>query len=69
MAAPAIPPGSTFFDVVKRSYTDVPINKEHGNAVSTTEFLEASESLTTLFGTFLLLQLALSIGMIIKSTY
>ncbi|QDS72407.1 hypothetical protein FKW77_008845 [Venturia effusa] len=47
--APAIPPGSTFFDVVKRSYTDVPIDKEHGNAVSTTEFLEASESLTTLF--------------------
>ncbi|RDI80471.1 hypothetical protein Vi05172_g9592 [Venturia inaequalis] len=49
MAAPAIPAGSTFFDGVKRSYTDVPINKEHGNAVSTTEFLEASESLTTLF--------------------
>jgi hypothetical protein len=53
MAAPTIPPGSTFFDMVKKSFTDVPVDKEHGNAVSTSEFLEASESLTTLFGTLL----------------
>jgi len=51
MAVPTIPPGSTFFDMVKKSFTDVPIDKEHGNAVSTSEFLEASESLTALFGT------------------
>jgi hypothetical protein len=53
MAVPTIPPGSTFFDMVKRSYTDVPIDEEHGNAVSTSEFLEASESLTALFGMLL----------------
>jgi hypothetical protein len=57
MAAPAIPPGTTFFDQVKRSYTDVPVDAEHGNAVSTSEFLEASESLTTLFGEFNMLNL------------
>jgi len=49
MAAPTIPPGSTFFDVVKKSYVDVPVDKEHSNAIATSEFLEASESLTTLF--------------------
>ncbi|CAG8961723.1 hypothetical protein HYFRA_00006263 [Hymenoscyphus fraxineus] len=50
MAAPnAYPPGGTFLDTLKKSYVDVPINAEKDNAIGTTEFLEASESLTTLF--------------------
>jgi hypothetical protein len=47
----AYPPGGTFLDTVKKSFTDVPVDKEKDNAVSTSEFLEAAESLTTLFGT------------------
>jgi hypothetical protein len=46
----AYPPGGTFLDTVKRSFTDVPVDKEKDNAVSTSEFLEAAESLTTMFG-------------------
>lgn len=49
MAAQAYPPGGTFFDTAKRSFTSVPINKSKDNAISTSEFLEASESLTGLF--------------------
>ncbi|KAE8389779.1 glycolipid transfer protein domain-containing protein [Aspergillus alliaceus] len=37
----------TWFDSLKRSFADVPINGD--NSISTTEFLEASESLSTLF--------------------
>ncbi|KAI9805085.1 MAG: hypothetical protein M1825_000919 [Sarcosagium campestre] len=37
---------ATFFDTMKRSYTDVPVE---GEAISTTEFLEAGESLSKLF--------------------
>ena len=52
MAAPqAYPPGGTFLDTLKKSFTDVPIDKGSDNAIATTEFLEAAESLTTLFGT------------------
>jgi hypothetical protein len=47
---PTIPPGKTLLDTFKRSFTDVPIDAAKGNAVSTTEFLDASESLTTIFG-------------------
>lgn len=50
MATTAYPPGGTFLDTLKKSFTDVPVDKEKENAVSTTEFLEAAESLTTLFG-------------------
>lgn len=50
MTTPTYPPGKTFLDNLKRSFTDVPVNKENGNAIATVEFLEASESLTTLFG-------------------
>ncbi|KAI4842245.1 putative glycolipid transfer protein HET-C2 [Aureobasidium sp. EXF-8845] len=42
----AVPPGGTFFDTLKRSFSDVPI--ESGK-IATTEFLEACEGLTTLF--------------------
>lgn len=43
------PPGGTYFDRVK-SFADVPVHKEQNNGIATTEFLEAAESLTTLFG-------------------
>ncbi|THW90292.1 putative glycolipid transfer protein HET-C2 [Aureobasidium pullulans] len=42
----AYPPGGTFFDTLKRSFTDVPV--ESGK-IATSQFLEAAESLTTLF--------------------
>lgn len=45
----AYPPGGTFFDTTKRSFTQVPVNLSKDNAISTTEFLEASESLAGLF--------------------
>jgi hypothetical protein len=45
----AYPPGGTFLDTLKKSFVDVPVDAAKDNAVSTTEFLEASESLTTLF--------------------
>ncbi|GAB7354680.1 hypothetical protein MBLNU459_g5103t2 [Dothideomycetes sp. NU459] len=45
----AYPPGGTFFDG-KKSFTDVPVDAAKDNAISTTPFLEAAESLTTLFG-------------------
>jgi hypothetical protein len=47
--AAAIPPGGTIVDTFTRSFTDVPVDAANGNAVSTTEFLEAAESLTTMF--------------------
>lgn len=47
----AYPPGGTFFDTLKRSFTDVPV--ESGK-IATSQFLEAAESLTTLFGVYLL---------------
>ncbi|KAF3041923.1 hypothetical protein E8E12_007470 [Didymella heteroderae] len=40
---------ATFFDGVKKSWQDVPVDASKDNAISTTEFLEAAESLTTLF--------------------
>lgn len=43
------PPGGTYFDTIKRSFTSVPIVVSEDNAIATSEFLEASESLTTLF--------------------
>ncbi|KAL2861151.1 GLTP domain-containing protein [Aspergillus lucknowensis] len=45
----AIPSGATWFDTLKRSFANVPIDAANDNGVSTTEFLEAAESLTTLF--------------------
>ncbi|KAI9807422.1 MAG: hypothetical protein M1833_000167 [Piccolia ochrophora] len=48
-SATAYPPGGTFFDNLKRSFTDAPLDKSADNALSTSEFLQATESLTTLF--------------------
>lgn len=45
----AIPPGKTLIDVLKRSFTNVPVDAANGNAVSTSEFLEAAEALTYMF--------------------
>jgi hypothetical protein len=50
MAAPTIPPGKTYLDTLRRSFSDVPVDSAKNNAISTTEFLEAAESLTTMFG-------------------
>ncbi|KAF5251563.1 hypothetical protein FANTH_3173 [Fusarium anthophilum] len=43
------PPGGTIVQSLKRTFADVPVDETNGNAVSTVEFLEASESLTTIF--------------------
>lgn len=48
MAAPQIPMGGTYFDTLKKSFKDVPVDAN--NNISTAEFCEAAESLTTLFG-------------------
>ncbi|KAJ4287796.1 hypothetical protein N0V90_012500 [Kalmusia sp. IMI 367209] len=45
--AVSIPPGGTFFDTLKKSFVDVPIAAD--SKISTTEFLDAAESLLTLF--------------------
>ncbi|KAL0264787.1 hypothetical protein SLS55_000739 [Diplodia seriata] len=39
----------TFFDTVQKSFVDVPVDAANDNAIRTSEFLDASESLTTLF--------------------
>ena len=44
----AYPPGGTFFDG-KRSFADVPVSADQDNAISTSEFLEAGETVTRLF--------------------
>lgn len=54
MSAPVIPPGGTIVQTFKKSFVDVPIDEANGRAVSTSEFLEAAESLTTIFGKWLL---------------
>lgn len=54
MAAPATqayPPGGTFLDTLKKSFTDVKMDSN--KAIPTTDFLDAAESLTTLFGMLL----------------
>lgn len=52
-SAAVIPPGGTWFDTMKKSFADVPIDTANDNGIATTEFLEAAESLTTLFGMLL----------------
>lgn len=46
----AYPPGGTYFDTIKKSFSNVPVDESNSNAISTTPFLEAAESLTGLFG-------------------
>lgn len=45
-----IPPGGTWFDTIQKSFADVPVDNANDNGIATTEFLEAAESLTSLFG-------------------
>lgn len=40
---------TTWFDTIQKSFTDVPVNAAD-KGISTTEFLQAAESLTSLFG-------------------
>ncbi|RDA87405.1 hypothetical protein CP532_7025 [Ophiocordyceps camponoti-leonardi (nom. inval.)] len=49
MSAPTIPAGGTIVQTFKTSFVDVPIDADKGNAVATTPFLDAAESLTTIF--------------------
>lgn len=48
MSTPAFPPGGTYFDG-RKSFADVPIDASKDNAIPTTQFLEAAESLQNLF--------------------
>jgi len=50
ITATTIEPGSTLLDTFKQSFTDFPVDPQKDNAISTTEFLDAAESLTTMFG-------------------
>jgi len=43
----AFPPGGTYFDSGKKSFNDVPIKE--GDAIPTTDFLEAAETVAGLF--------------------
>jgi hypothetical protein len=49
MSGPQIPPGQTWFDTHKKSFQDVPVDPSD-KGIATSEFLEAAESTTTLFG-------------------
>ncbi|EHY53235.1 hypothetical protein ABEF92_001450 [Exophiala dermatitidis] len=46
-----IPPGKTWFGIQKCHFADVPVTQttENGDGISITEFLEATESTTTIF--------------------
>lgn len=50
MSAPVIPPGGSWLDTLKKSFVDVHVDAANDNAIATTDFLDAAESLTTLFG-------------------
>jgi len=39
----------SFFNTMKRSFADVPIDNQNDNAINTVDFLDASESLASLF--------------------
>lgn len=49
-AAIQIPAGGTYLDTFKQSFTNVPVDAANDNVISTEEFLEAAESLVTIFG-------------------
>jgi len=52
MSNTAVPPGKTWFDTHKKSFSDVTIGPDGG--IDTQSFLEAAEATTTLFGNYLL---------------
>lgn len=45
-----IPEDGTWFDTLRRSFSDVTVDEANDSGISTTEFLEAAEALVTLFG-------------------
>ncbi|KAK7926651.1 glycolipid transfer protein domain-containing protein [Apiospora marii] len=49
MSVPTFPTGGTLLDTFKKSFVDVPVDSEKDNAIATTDFLDAAESLTTIF--------------------
>ncbi|KAI4868010.1 het-c [Hypoxylon rubiginosum] len=49
MSTPSFPPGGTLIQTFRKSFVDVPIDADNDNAISTSEFLDAAESLTTMF--------------------
>ncbi|KAK1759204.1 het-c2S [Echria macrotheca] len=48
-AVAQIPAGGTYIDTMKKPFTQVPVDAANKDAISTEEFLEAAESLTTMF--------------------
>jgi len=50
MAAVQIAPGGTFLGTMKKTFPQVTVDAANGNAISTEEFLDAAEALTTMFG-------------------
>ena len=44
------PSGGTWFDTLHKTFDDVHVQASNDNGIPTSEFLEAAESLTTLFG-------------------
>ncbi|KAI4095541.1 MAG: hypothetical protein L6R37_007050 [Teloschistes peruensis] len=48
-AQSSFPPGGTWFDSLRKSFVNVPVDSANGDAISTSDFLDAAESLTTLF--------------------
>ena len=44
------PSGGTWFETLHKTFDDVPVQTQNDNAIPTSDFLEAAESLTTLFG-------------------
>ncbi|KAK8119816.1 Pleckstrin-like proteiny domain-containing family A member 8 [Apiospora kogelbergensis] len=49
MSVPTFPAGGTLLDTFKKSFVDVPVDAEKDNAIATTDFLDAAESLCTIF--------------------
>ena len=45
-----VPAGGTYLDTFKKSFVDVPVDAAKDNAIATSDFLEAAEALTTMFG-------------------
>ena len=48
--ASTYPAGGTWFDTLKKSFVNVHPDPHNDNAIETSGFLDAAESLTTLFG-------------------
>lgn len=49
------PSGGTWFDTLHKTFDDVHVQTDKDNGIPTGEFLEAAESLTTLFGELIIL--------------